>query len=274
MNKKGIGMPLKRLNYTWDYCKTNPIGFAIIAILLFLINYLNQNAIYYRMRYQLLFLSSALIITIFIYGYGMVITKDIIRNGKKLPKIFLKECFVYGIKSFVITAIYSTIQSFILLYIAKRFYFPQFELKDAMVNIPETLQMFFVNEPVSTFEFILISIIATYITIFFMEISLARLADGGKILDSFNIPAIKRCIDIIGWRNYTIDYTKLLLAMAILAYLQYGTNYFGSYDYILNTILGLFIFVIQYIGIGKIYREYKIKKYSNLERPVRKVESE
>ena len=227
MNKKGIGMPLKRLNYTWDYCKTNPIGFAIIAILLFLINYLNQNAIYYRMRYQLLFLSSALIITIFIYGYGMVITKDIIRNGKKLPKIFLKECFVYGIKSFVITAIYSTIQSFILLYIAKRFYFPQFELKDAMVNIPETLQMFFVNEPVSTFEFILISIIATYIT-----------------------------------------------AMAILAYLQYGTNYFGSYDYILNTILGLFIFVIQYIGIGKIYREYKIKKYSNLERPVRKVESE
>ena len=107
-----------------------------------------------------------------------------------------------------------------------------------------------------------------------MEISLARLADGGKILDSFNIPAIKRCIDIIGWRNYTIDYTKLLLAMAILAYLQYGTNYFGSYDYILNTILGLFIFVIQYIGIGKIYREYKIKKYSNLERPVRKVESE
>ena len=266
-------MPLKRLNYTWDYCKTNPIGFAIIAILLFLINYLNQNASYYRMRYQVLFLSSALIITIFIYGYGMVITKDIIKDGKKLPKIFLKECFVYGVKSFIITTIYTTIQSLILLYIAKRFYFPQFELKDAMLNIPETLQMFFVNEPVSTFEFILISIIATYITVFFMEISLARLADGGKILDSFNIPAIKRCIDTIGWRNYTLDYTKLLFAISILAYLQYGIKLFGHYEYIINVIIGLFIFVIQYIGIGKIYRQYKIKKYSNLEGSVRKVKS-
>ncbi len=267
-------MPLKRLNYTWDYCKTNPIGFAIIAILLFSINYLNQNASYYRMRYQVLFLSSALIITIFIYGYGMVITKDIIRDGKKLPKIFLKECFVYGVKSFIITTIYTTIQSLILLYIAKRFYFPQFELRNAMINLPETLKMFFVNEPVSTFEFILISIIATYITVFFMEISLARLADGGKILDSFNVPAIKRCIDTIGWRNYAIDYTKLLLAIVILAYLQYRINYLGHYDYIINMILGLFIFVIQYIGIGKIYKEYKLKKYSNLERPFRKVKSE
>ena len=104
-------MPIKRLDYTLDYCKANPIGFAIITILLFLINYLNENAVYYRMRYQFLFLCSALIITIFIYGYGMVITKDIIRDGKKLPKIFLKECFVYGIKSFIIIAIYSTIQS-------------------------------------------------------------------------------------------------------------------------------------------------------------------
>ena len=267
-------MPIKRLDYTWDYCKANPIGFAIITILLFLINYLNENAVYYRMRYQFLFLCSALIITIFIYGYGMVITKDIIRDGKKLPKIFLKECFVYGIKSFIIIAIYSTIQSLILLYIATSFYFPQFELKEAMINISETLKMFFVNEPVSTFEFILISIIVTYIFVFFMEISLARLADGGKILDSFNIPAIKRCIDTIGWRNYTLDYTKLLFAIAILAYLQYGINLFGHYEYIINVIFGFFIFVIQYIGIGKIYREYKLKKYSNLKRPVRKVKSE
>lgn len=267
-------MPLKRLNYTWDYCKTNPIGFAIITILLFLINYLNQNASYFRLRYQLLFLSSAFLITIFIYGYGMVITKDTIRDGKKLPKIFLRECFVYGVKSFITTTIYSTIQSVILLYIAKRFYFPQFELRNAMLNIPETLKMFFVNEPISTFEFIAISIIVTYITIFFMEISLARLADGGKILDSFNVPAIKRCIDTIGWRNYTIDYTKLLFAITILTYLQYRINLFGHYDYIINMILGLFIFVIQFIGIGKIYREYKIKKYCNLERPARKVESE
>ena len=267
-------MPFKRLNYTLNYCKKNPIGFTIILILLFLINYLNLNASYYSVKYEVLFLISSLIITIFIYGYGTVITKDIIRDGKKLPKIMLKECFVYGVKSFVITVVYSTIQTFLLYDLSKRFYFPEFELKSAMLNIPETLKLFYLNNPISTLEFIIFSIMITYILVFFMEISLARLADGGKLIDSFNILAIKRCIDTIGWRNYTLDYTKLLLAIVFLAYLQYGTNFLGDFDYIANMILGLFIFVIQYIGIGKIYRQYKLKKYSNLERPVRKLKSE
>ncbi len=41
-----------------------------------------------------------------------------------------------------------------------------------------------------------------------MEISLARLADGGSLLGAFNLASIKRCIDTIGWRHYTLDYAN------------------------------------------------------------------
>ena len=263
-------MPFKRLKYTFDYCKSNPLGFSIILILIFSINYLNQNASYYRLRYKLLFLLLASAITVFIYGYGMVITKDTIRNGEKLPKIFPKECFIYGIKSLLVISIYSTVQSLLLMDLARRFYFPQFEIKHALTNIFETLSMFYVDNPMLTVEFIVLSLMVTYIFVFFMEISLARLADGGKLLDSFNLLAIKRCIDIIGWRNYTIDYTRILLSITILAYIQYGITILGFFDYIIDMVIGLMIFIIEYIGIGVIYKQYKIKKYSNLDRPRRR----
>ena len=93
-----------------------------------------------------------------------------------------------------------------------------------------------------------------------MEISLARLADGGRILGAFNLLSVKRCIDTIGWRHYTMDYTKIMISITILAYIQYGIDFLGFFDSILDLIIGLLIFIIEFIGIGKIYQEYKIKK--------------
>ena len=51
-----------------------------------------------------------------------------------------------------------------------------------------------------------------------------------------------------------------MLSIAILAYLQYGIDMFGFFNWIFDLIIGLFIFAIEFIGIGKIYQEYKIKK--------------
>ena len=98
-----------------------------------------------------------------------------------------------------------------------------------------------------------------------MEISLARLADGGRIIDAFNILSIKKCIDTIGWRHYTVDYTKIMISITILAYLQYGIDYFGFFSNILDLIIGLLIFIIEFIGIGMIYKDYKIKKKADEE---------
>lgn len=263
-------MPLNIFRYTYDYCKTNPIGFSIILILILIMNYLNQNYATIFMGNDFLLIIASLIIMIFIFGYGLVITKDVIRGGKKLPKIYIKECTIYGIKCVIVTLIYSAVQTLVMVDLSHRFLFPEFELEHALTNITGTLQMFTANDPILIGEYVVISIILTYIFVFFMEISLARLADGGKLLESFNLLAIKRCIDTIGWKKYTIDYTKLLLAITILTYLQYGFQFLGFFDYITDLIFGLLVFIIQFIGIGQIYKIYKIKKYSNLDRPTKK----
>lgn len=253
-------MPLKRLKYTFNYCRPNPIGFLILLVLISSISYLNKYARYNRVRYQIIFYSLAFFITVFIYGYGMVITKDTIRNGEKLPIIKFKQCTFYGIKTFILMTAYTFIEGGLLYDLSRRFFLPEFHLKFALSHIMNTLKMYYLYDPVSTVEFIICSIMITYIVAFFMEISLARLADGGRVIDAFNILSIKNCIDTIGWKHYTVDYTKIMISIAILAYLQYGIDYFGFFSNILDLIIGLLIFIIEFIGIGMIYKDYKIKK--------------
>lgn len=259
-------MPLKRLRYTFDYCKANPIGFLIILVLLGLQGFSNRVFHSMEMTYQIPLIIISIITTLLIYGYGLVITKDTIREGKKLPKIKIKECSIFGIKSLIMITIYTTIEGFALFLISLGFHLPEFQLKFALSHIMDTLKLFYAHNPVSTFEFIICSIIATYIVAFFMEISLARLADGGSLLGAFNLVSIKRCIDIIGWRHYTLDYTKIILSITILAYLQYGIDHFKLMNGVVDLTIGLLIFVIEFIGIGTIYKDYKIRK--ELKKPV------
>lgn len=253
-------MPLKRLKYTVDYCRANPIGFLIILILIGSINFMNSYAYSHTIKYKLIFYTLSFLTTIFIYGYGLAITKDTIRNGEKLPIIKLKQCTIFGIKSYILITIYTLIEGFLLYDLSTRFYLPEFHLKFALSHLIETLELYYWHNPISTIEFIVVSIMVTYIVAFFMEISLARLADGGRLLGAFNILSIKRCIDTIGWKHYTADYTKIMLSIAILAYLQYGIDMVGFFNEILDLIIGLLIFAIEFIGIGKIYQEYKNKK--------------
>ena len=93
-----------------------------------------------------------------------------------------------------------------------------------------------------------------------MEIALARLADKGSLISALNIITIGKCISTIGWIHYTVDYTKLIISIGILAYIQYGLNFIVTHP-IINLFIGLIMFIIQYIGIGRIYRTYLDKKY-------------
>ena len=256
----GDKMPLKRLKYTFDYCRANPIGFLIILLLIISINFMNGYADTHTIKYKLIFYPMAFFVTLFMYGYGLAITKDIIRNGKKLPIIKIKQCTVFGIKASIMIFIYTLLEGFLLYDLSNRFYLPEFHLRFALSHLIETLKLYYWHNPISTIEFIIASIMITYILAFFMEISLARLADGGRLLGAFNILKIKRCIDTIGWKHYTADYTKIMLSIVILAYLQFGIDLFGFFSEILDLIIGLLIFIIEFIGIGAIYREYKIKK--------------
>ena len=51
-----------------------------------------------------------------------------------------------------------------------------------------------------------------------------------------------------------------MLSIAILAYLQYGIDMLGFFNWIFDLIIGLLIFTIEFVGIGTIYQDYKIKK--------------
>ena len=93
-----------------------------------------------------------------------------------------------------------------------------------------------------------------------MEIALARLADSGKLLSAFNLVAIKRNIDVIGWGNYTKEYTRIVLAIVLFSLLQYIDFQFFYLNYLWEVVLTLFVFTTEYLGIGAIYQIVKEKE--------------
>lgn len=119
-------MPLKRLKYTFDYCSANPIGFLIILFLIWSINFMNRYADEHTIKYKLIFYPMAFLVTLFMYGYGLAITKDTIRNGEKLPIIKLKQCTVFGIKASIMITRYSFIEGFLLYDLSTRSYLLNF----------------------------------------------------------------------------------------------------------------------------------------------------
>ena len=136
-------MPLKRLKYTFDYCSANPIGFLIILFLIWSINFMNSYADAHTIKYKLIFYPMAFLVTLFMYGYGLAITKDTIRNGEKLPIIKLKQCTVFGIKASIMITLYSFIEGFLLYDLSTRFYLPEFHLKFAASHLIETLKLYY-----------------------------------------------------------------------------------------------------------------------------------
>jgi len=68
---------------------------------------------------------------------------------------------------------------------------------------------------------------------------------------------IKRAIDVIGWKDYSWDYTKIILSVVILTYLTQYHISITIVDSIFSTILRLLIFIIQFMGMGYVYKVYK-----------------
>ena len=88
------------------------------------------------------------------------------------------------------------------------------------------MALFYKHDPISFIVFILLGLITVYVTIFFMEIALAILADGGKLREAFDFRKIRDIISEIGWNAYAIDYTKIILAVVILIAIN---GYFKPY---------------------------------------------
>ena len=88
-------MPHRVIKTVWDYCAYSKKFFAFIIILIF-ISSLIQNE-FHRNLHMYEWLAFQVISTIVVAGYGMVITRDRINHGVRLPKIVIKDSAVDAI---------------------------------------------------------------------------------------------------------------------------------------------------------------------------------
>lgn len=263
-------MPFKRLKFTYDYCKSNIPSFILVLLLIFITDQFNIHYQYLESGPLLILMILAVCITLIFHGYGLVVTKDNINNGHSLPKLPFYRSFILGLKSTVIMAIFTTVQIMVFLTVSELFTFPFIEVNEGNIAVSNMGSLFYEHGSLDTILFFMFVIMIFYISTFFLEISLARLADKGGLREALNMASVAECINTIGWGSYTIDYTKIIVSIAILSYIKWGLNFLVNHP-IIDLVIGLLIFIIQYIGIGRVYRTYKEKKYGPVyERPRRR----
>lgn len=236
----------------WDYCTYNMPFFILILALFVLLNYIQD---YYKNPNEYLVFVVVFFIIALIYGYGMLIARDRINGGVRLPKIIIKDVFVLGVKSTIVFMIYLYVQGVIMHGISAPLRFPDFELEELLLNLPHTMGLVFSHNPVDSLMFFAVGAILFYILAFFMEIGLARLAYTGRILSAFNLLDIKRDIDLIGWKHYAKEYTVMIISIVVFLYLGNMNLPDLFLDYVWNTVMFLFAFATQFLGIGGIYSE-------------------
>lgn len=244
----------------WGYTTYNKPFLLIILVLFFLFCMFAQ--MFNDMKSSSALLMS-LIFYVFISGYGMVITKDVIDNGKRLPKILIKDVVVLGIKSTLVSSVYIFVQGLLFNFISSLFGFPAVDFEDLVFDFFETIPVFFNHDYVNTIVFIVIGFLVLYLTMFFMEMALAKLADTGSILDAFNLSNIKRTIDLIGWRLYAKHFTVIILLLGFFSLMIDVDLPIFVLDCISKVFLGLLLFITQYWGIGAVYSIAKRNQSNN-----------
>ena len=243
-------MPNEMLKGSVRYCTGNKI-FFLYVFAQFLIFECITNKVGGIMK------TTSLIVLLVVLGYGLKVTQDVINGGESLPKIKLKELVDFGVKGIVIYTFYLTIQSSALGLISLKMNFPEFELEEMILNLHETVELFLEHDPISFIIFIILGLLIVYGTIFFMEIALAILADGGKLKEAFDFPRIKKIIQTIGWKEYAADYTKIVASVVILVFINGLFKQYGWISIIIGVITDMLAFLVEYRGIGMIYKGYK-----------------
>lgn len=251
-------MPLFKLKKVFEYCTSNKPVFLLVLFFLFVSNSANDFFMECMKNYSLAGIP-VIIILIFLSGYGMLITRDRVNEGHELPKLMFKDLLVLGIKAMIVYGIFFVLQYYILYFTSNIFDFPFFDLEGLLWDFDQTINMFLVNEPLHSLEFVFIGGFVFYITTFFYEMGLAMLADTNSILSALNLVAIYKNIRIFGVRHYIVDYTSIVIAIFILTYLGSIQFQIFWFDSLLRTFFGVLVLATQYLGIGSIYAEVKHK---------------
>ena len=252
-------MPLFKLKKVMEY-SINDIPYLIfVLVLIFILSTVGDFTEIYMDSDNIAFFIN-FIVSVVLLGYGVLITRDRINHGHKLPRIIVKDLFVLGIKSLIVYIAFFFIQMLIFSITSQIFDIPMFDLEDLLMNFEDTVHMFVVNEAFHSFIFVVVGGLVFYITTFLVEISLAMLADTGSLLSAFNVVSLSKKIRVIGFNKYILDCTSIILAIIILSYLQHITIPNFWLDQIWETMLGFLIFATQYLGIGALYADIKDKE--------------
>ena len=247
-------MPVNVIKGSLKYCLENKWFFGFVIILFFTIEFLTEivNTLFSYL--------GSVIFIIITTGYGIQIIQDIINGGTRLPKIMPKKAIVLGVKGFIIRAVYFMVQLFLLVLISASLNFPTFRLKEFFINYNEAIHLMLTHNMVDFAIFVISGFAISYVTIFFMEFSLARLADGGQLRKSFNFPRVKHAIDVIGWKRYTISYSKIILAVLVLLSINKFFDPYRGVNIIVGTFTWVMSFVVEFRGMGNIYKVYTDSK--------------
>ncbi len=248
-------MPFDKLKKVWKYCSYNKSFFAFIVVLMFSIGFITAFADVYVSLYFAVAIN--VILSMLLTGYGLTITRDRIDHGYKLPKIMPKDVVIFGIKGSIVYSVYIAVQAVVLNVISSFLGFPLFNFEEMLLRFDETLNLLFAHNPIHTVIFFILSLLVFYVTSFFGEIGLARLADTKSLFGAFDFKAIFKLIDSFGWRHYARDLTSIVVAISILTFIQTNLPEFFGIEVIIWAILGVLIFATQYLGIGSVYCNIK-----------------
>ncbi|MBQ9159959.1 MAG: DUF4013 domain-containing protein [Methanobrevibacter sp.] len=241
-------MPIKVIKNSVEYCTENKKFFILILIVLFTCQFLTK-----LVDSKVI---GPLVMSLIMTGYGLQVTQDIIHGGTTLPQLNPGKIINFGIKGNIILFFYVAIQGFFLAFISEYLKFPPFVLENLFLNFKETINLIYSHNIGHCIIFLVSGFVIVYVTTFFMELALARLADGGKLKNAFNFPRIKHAIDIIGWRKYAWGYTKIILSIIILTFVVHYSIPVRIIDSVLDAVLSFLIFIIEFIGIGNVYKVY------------------
>jgi len=241
-------MPINIIKGSYKYCSKNKAFLLLISFFIVLSQFLPRTGHYT--------LPTLIISGIIFNGYGLQVIEDVIKGGVRLPKIMPKKILSYGIKGSVVHLFYSTIQIISLYIISRHLNFPKFEIEEIVLDLNRTATLFINHDIISFIVFIVSGFIVVYITAFFMELSLARLADGGRLREAFNFRRIKHAIDIIGWRNYTIGYSKIIISIIVITAINQYLSQYMYIDFIVGIFTTLLLFAIEFRGMGIVYKVY------------------
>ena len=114
-------MTLEIIKEMWEYTTYNKLFLVLITVLFFLFCMFMEAFDEMKIPFAL-YLS--MIPYIFISGYGMAITKDVLNGGKRLPKILIKDVVVLGIKTTFVAFVYLFVQGLLFAIISVIFHFP------------------------------------------------------------------------------------------------------------------------------------------------------